>query len=321
MEIVTLVCLIAAVGAFVLFQRERGVVGGLQESQDELKTELSGIKQKLKEGLKERDDFKDKVVRIQADLKKAKQRIHQLNTNKNLTKGKGKGTKSGASTGLAAVRTQLGDALQDVDILKTRVSELQAKLNEAQHQDEPSDTVTAPGEPGASRADIRALEREWKQEFRERLDETRKEAALKRSNLADEVHDVKRRLNRALQKLDTERGRSENNEKAYHITKTQLESALDRLHEFDPSVPRPFKVPLRAEKDEGAKEQTRSTDLPGDTVAAFGPEDFETADEEAGQAEVEAADEKKPEAADEKKPEAADEKKTDEAAKAASAEL
>lgn len=229
----------------------------LEEDNSELKRQLNVAKNSLTETHTKLDSAKGELLTIKGSHKKAKEKLHRLSQDQKPV-GKGGFAQTADQDALAENRYELANALSEIESLGNTVRQLKAQLAETQGA-----TSKTPAQkndaPPVNRA---AVEAEIRQDFQDKLKATRAELSRKKQEFADEERELKKRLSKTLRESDKQRRRADNNEKAYEITKTQLEKALDRLHKFDPSVPRPFKAPPKPVTKGGKKLEPTQQEKP-----------------------------------------------------------
>jgi hypothetical protein len=235
-------------GVFVLqrFKALEKQIKNLEGEREQTNVQVTDLKSKLNRTERKLSEKTEAFIKLREQHKKAKARIHNASTNKGGARSASGKTDSEAMIAFAKSRSELVKAQAEIDKLQGQLKELDKALRVANKQEKEEKVL--PEEPVESSGDLKkALSN------RTKADKIRM-ASLKRDHL-DEVDYLTRRLNRALRDRDTQRRRGDNNEKAYNITKNQLESALDRLHQFDPSIPRPFVLPPEVAKKLREKEE------------------------------------------------------------------
>lgn len=88
-----------------------------------------------------------------------------------------------------------------------------------------------------------ARDAEFRREFRQQNDELRasfnQQVSGERDRYKNEIRELQGKARAALRDAERERRRSEANDRAYLLLKSQLEGTLDRLSVYDPSLRRP----------------------------------------------------------------------------------
>ena len=262
--------LILGFSGFFVFQRFKALdkkIRNLEAESREAEAQFSGLKTKLNQTEKKLSEKTDAFIKLRAQHKKAKSRIHNASAKRGGAAGSGANKDSETMIALAKSRSDLVKAQAEAANLRGEIKELNKALRAERSKE--SAEKELPEEAADSSGDLKkALSN------RTKADKIRM-ASIKRDHL-NEVENLKRRLNRALRDRDTQRRRGDNNEKAYNITKNQLESALDRLHQFDPSIPRPFVLPPEVAKKLREKEEAELREkAESDAAAVADPESDE----------------------------------------------
>lgn len=269
--VISLVVLVIVVAVLaVLWSASNTARSKLEDDNAELKRQLNIAKTSLTDKQTKLDSNKAQLLTLKGTHKKAKQKLHRLSQDQKAV-GQGGITKVADQDALAENRYELANARSEIESLNDTVRQLTARLAEKQR---PASTKTTQKDDGPP-VDRAAVETEIRQDFQDRLRAARAELSLKKKESADEGRELKKRLSNALRDSDKHRRRADNNEKAYEITKTQLEKALDRLHRFDPSVPRPFKAPPKPATKRGDKKEPQKQEEPTTETSTEDPEPTE----------------------------------------------
>jgi hypothetical protein len=255
-----LAALVAAAFAVLFFQANtakteiKAQLEGEKSGQDRLRTELADARAETAK-IRARLDAKDKeVLEVRESSKKTKAKAANRAKETEALAGRVAELASAQSSyaGLDEARAEALEAKAAAANLRKRVEQLEAELaggrKAAPRPVEVAASVDAPqpaprpvrASDAADVADERAKAREMINALRASFDE---QVHDERERARNEIDSLRRRLKKALNDIDRERGRADNNDKAYAIVKGQLEATLDRLAEFDNGIRRPVVVP------------------------------------------------------------------------------
>lgn len=219
-----------------------GKVETKKDAQDDVRAQLQEAEKTAKQAESELRKLRDEV-------KDAKQRAHDRGqrleqARKELDDERRKNKNLGS---IEAARQDMLAAREEVERLEAELRQLR---DSAPARPEPvvaETTVDASSETSETirryESILDARDAEFRKDFRTQAEELRAsfhdQVSEERNRYKGEIRSLQQRLRNALRDLDRERRRSEANDRAYLILKSQLEGTLDRLAVHDPSLRRP----------------------------------------------------------------------------------
>lgn len=212
--------------------------------------DLSEIRTQLSESEKGRERLESELRKVREDVKDARQKAHDRGqrleqTRKELEDERRKVRNLGT---IEAAREEMLAARAEVERLEAELKRMGRQLAER-----PVDVAAEPvkRDPAQEESDtirryesiLVARDAEFRREFRQQNDELRasfnQQVAGERERYKTEIRELQGKLRAAMRDADRERRRSEANDRAYLLLKSQLEGTLDRLAVHDPSLRRP----------------------------------------------------------------------------------
>ena len=211
---------------------------------------LRALREKLSDAEKDAKSSERNVKKLREEIKDAKQKSHdrgqrleQARKELEDERRKSKALGSGAAT------------RQEMLAAREEITRLEARLAATERSPEPRAAVVQEVAPelSAAREESETIRRyesimdardaEFRRELRAQADELRAsfntQVSDERTRSKEELRSLQGRLRNALRDADRERRRSEANDRAYLILKSQLEGTLDRLAVHDPTLRRP----------------------------------------------------------------------------------
>lgn len=211
---------------------------------------LQALRTKLSDAEKDAKASERDLKKLREELKDAKQKSHdrgqRLDQARKELEDERRKLKSLGS---------IESTRQEMIAAREEIARLEAQLASSERSAEPRVEVAKEAAPeptaaGETSETIRryesildARDAEFRKELRAQADELRAsfnaQVSDERTRAKDELRSLQGRLRTALRDADRERRRSEANDRAYLILKSQLEGTLDRLAAHDPTLRRP----------------------------------------------------------------------------------
>lgn len=227
------------------FARAQGASAATRE-------EIATLRAQANEAEKTAKQVESELRKVREELKEAKQRAHDRGqrleqTRKELEEERRKAKSLGS---IESTRQEMLTARAEVERLEGELRRLQSSAVAAparnQAPAEPTEVDAAREESETIRryeSILEARDREFRSDFRAQADELRasfnQQVSEERTRAKEEIRSLQSRLRTALRDVARERRRSEANDRAYLILKSQLEGTLDRLALHDPTLRRP----------------------------------------------------------------------------------
>lgn len=258
---ILVVVLILAAWLFVQLRSERLRYQELFDQHATLSDELANKKRALSEAEKSLNEANERHTALKADHKKAKERLHTLSKDK--PGGPAPSGGAVAPDALIVARQELAQSRQETELQKAKVAELEARVRSLE-----ADKAKKPEKEIAPVAvDRAAIEKEIRNELNAKLRDEKAAVSRLKKDHGREIKTLNSRLSRALRDIDKQRGRADNNEKAYQIAMNEVQKAYDKLERYEPEIRRPFvstpdTKPVRPDKPAAPKKGGPRKDKP-----------------------------------------------------------